>query len=220
MIKKQGHLEMMSKEDLSATFGDSWDYDHESATLSAGDGGSKGGSLYSSPSFDWSSSSELTKNLIKVSVTGVVFMIESGVFDKLKRLPWDWSDNDDCLFLQTSPDLFEIVLNHLIFESFPVSLNRADIEELEPMAIVLGLRKLETHLVMLNKHLHWGSRRRFSQRSGSSLILTKSMRSPSYATHLHKMSASTRHWAIARTFFAKKQHRTLEEVILDADCLS
>ena len=135
-------------------------------------------------------------------------MLESHVFDKLKRLPWEWSAAETCLFMSMTPELFEVILNHLIFETFPVTLDKTDIEELEPMAIALGLHKLQAHLQMLLKHGHWSHGRR-RQRPAAATRNTRDKTSKS----------SNRHWDVARKIFLNKQkHRSLDgQAMFDAE---
>ena len=138
-------------------------------------------------------------------------MLESHVFDKLRRLPWEWSASENCLFMSMTPELFEVILNHLIFGTFPVTLDKTDIEELEPMAIALGLHKLQAHLQMLLKHGHWNHGRR-RQRS---ITTTRN-------TGDKMTKTSNRHWDMARKIFVnKKKHRSLDhQAMLDAEYLS
>jgi hypothetical protein len=216
MMKSKYQSGRMLKPVPSTTFGDSWDYDHDVSTTT----GSQADSLATSPSFDWSASSTALTKLVQVSVTGVIFKIDSVVFNKLKRLPWECSSTDNCLFLPTSPDLFEILLNHLIFESFPIVLKKTDIEELEPMAIVLGLHKLESHLTMLNKHTHWGNRSRRQVVPVTTKIMDPLGRTK-FPSKANTVGGSSRHWEIARDFFIQKKYRTVhDQAMLNAECLS
>ena len=208
MFTSRASARHLIKHAPSSTFGDSWDYDHETSTTAGADDSHYESSLETNPSFDLSTTSQPTTKLVPVSVTGVQFMLESHVFDKLKRLPWEWSATETCLFLSMSPELFEIILNHLVFETFPVTLDKTDIEELEPMATALGLYKLQGHLHMLFKHGHWSHGRRRQQ--------------PTRNNGDKTIKGSTYHWEKARRLFVnKKKHNSLHDhAMLNAEYLS
>jgi hypothetical protein len=83
---------------------------------------------------------------VEVHVSGCRFTIPATTYAKLRVLPWEGSRS---ITLRTCPKLFEIILNHLLFDSFPDvrSLSVSDVEELEPMAILLELHGLVDHLL-------------------------------------------------------------------------
>jgi hypothetical protein len=83
---------------------------------------------------------------VEVLVSGCRFTIPATTYAKLRGLPWEGSRSST---LRTCPKLFEIILNHLLFDSFPDvrSLSVSDVEELEPMAILLELNGLVDHLL-------------------------------------------------------------------------
>lgn len=111
---------------------------------------------------------------VRVSVSGVIFKLQPEIFLQLEKLPWQWSRCNQLFSLQTSPDLFEIILNHLLYGSIPCvkSLNQADLEELEPMALLLGLTEL--HEELQDKRGRGGRRH-----STASLVESKSLLSSS-----------------------------------------
>jgi hypothetical protein len=138
---------------------DSWDYD--STIVSAT-------SSFTDPSYDENdhhhhrhhssasiSSSSMTPAFatddIHIQVSGASFILNPAVFQKLEKLPWtviNFNDNNVMYSLGTSPDLFEILVNYVLFESLPDMklLSQSDIEELEPMVLITGLQGLQNHL--------------------------------------------------------------------------
>jgi hypothetical protein len=92
---------------------------------------------------------------IHIQVSGASFILNPTVFRQLEKLPWSInvnnSNNDEnhvVYSLGASPDLFEIMLNYVLFESLPnvKLLSQSDIEELEPMVLITGLQGLQNHL--------------------------------------------------------------------------
>jgi hypothetical protein len=90
---------------------------------------------------------------IHIQVSGASFILNPTVFRQLEKLPWSLvnntnDDNNVVYSLGTSPDLFEILLNYVLFESLPNMklLSQSDIEELEPMVLITGLQGLQNHL--------------------------------------------------------------------------
>lgn len=86
---------------------------------------------------------------IHVSVSGVIFAVDQEMFKRLERLPWNFREGGAAYFhLDTSPVLFEMILNFVMFGTLPDmhKLTLADIEELEPLAALLELRELQQHL--------------------------------------------------------------------------
>jgi hypothetical protein len=106
-------------------------------------------------------------SLLRLNVSGTTFCVEPKVFRLLERLPWKTeesvlipaaSGNDpppddhhhqyhDC-HLSTAPQLFEIILSHVLYGSFPDvrQLRVADVEELEPLVMILELTSLHRFL--------------------------------------------------------------------------
>jgi hypothetical protein len=148
---------------------DSWDYDGDSNNMvSATSSFTTDTSL--APSCDEndphhhhrsssaSSSSSFTAPVfatddIHIQVSGASFILNPTVFRQLENLPWslvsNCNDENNVVYsLGTSPDLFEIVLNYVLFESLPNMklLSQSDIEELEPMVLITGLQGLQNHL--------------------------------------------------------------------------
>lgn len=145
---------------------DSWDYD--SSMISATSSFTTDTSL--APSHDENaprhrrhhSSTSLKSSLtvpvfatddIHIQVSGSSFLLNPTVFRQLEKLPWSLvnntnDDNNVVYSLGTSPDLFEIILNYVLFESLPSLklLSKSDIEELDPMVIITGLQGLQNHL--------------------------------------------------------------------------
>lgn len=107
---------------------------------------------------------------IHLSVSGVIFSVSPFIFERLEKLPWQWPGNDGAsnrfFYLLTSPDIFEMLLNFIMFGSVPSlsKMSASDIEELEPMAAVLELYDLQRHLEKKN---HASSYRRASAGGGS-----------------------------------------------------
>lgn len=161
---------------------DSWDFSvgasGSTATATDDDAGSL--SIQTAPSLEDKTDckGKGCKN-VHVSVSGVVFSIESSIFKKLEPLPWKLISGTDLLptptasvqssspvhgkgyessrignhsslyfHLDTSPVLFEMLLNFLIFGTLPVfkELSISDIEELEPLAMLLELHEIQDHL--------------------------------------------------------------------------
>ena len=99
---------------------------------------------------------------IHVSISGVLFSLDPPTFDKLRKLPWQTdeatsssaNDDDDVdvdcpvasYSLSTSPELFDILVHHVLFGTLPPSMAEHDMEELEIMALSLGLQGLAQHL--------------------------------------------------------------------------
>lgn len=135
----------------SLTVGDSWDYDISTKTTQ---------SWSENLDYSFSEDTEIVQpERIRVSVMGTPFMIEPHVFETLSRLPWQ-SDHQGSYCLNTSPELFEILLDYLVYHSLPDKMSKNDIEELEPMAIVMGLDDLENHLQIMQKKPSWRTSRR------------------------------------------------------------
>jgi hypothetical protein len=84
---------------------------------------------------------------VEVHVSGCRFTIPAATFAKLRVLPWEKGSRSNTL--RTCPKLFEIILNHMLFDTFPDvrSLSVSDVEELEPMALLLELNGLVDHLL-------------------------------------------------------------------------
>jgi len=85
---------------------------------------------------------------VTVLVSGTPFNLHPKLFAKMARLPWQLTSKEGKYSLTTSPDIFEILLNYLLFDILPDSnqLSTAELEELEPMALILELYPLEQHL--------------------------------------------------------------------------
>ena len=86
-------------------------------------------------------------NTVHVVVSGTHFSVDHDVFSKLKNLPWENSPDGSMQTLGTSAGLFEIVLNFLLFKTLPDarSISSVEKEELEVMALQLGLTELASH---------------------------------------------------------------------------
>jgi hypothetical protein len=148
---------------------DSWDYDNDdsnmvSATSSFTTDTSLAPSCNESDSHHHRSTSSASfsnsfmvpvfaTDDIHIQVSGVSFILNPTIFRQLEKLPWSLvnntnDDNKMVYSLGTDPDLFEIVLNYVLFESLPNMklLSQSDIEELEPMVMILGLQVLQNHL--------------------------------------------------------------------------
>jgi hypothetical protein len=100
---------------------------------------------------------------ITVSISGVKFSLNQCTFEKLRQLPWQ-SEGGNCggplmghnegkdmvsYSLSTSPELFDILVHHVLFGALPHALTEHDIEELEVMALSLGLTDLVNHLLVM-----------------------------------------------------------------------
>jgi hypothetical protein len=120
--------------------------------------------------------------MVVVSIAGVLFSLDAVTFDKIRSLPWQAAattdhptdDDDDHVqySLSTSPELFDVLVHHVLFGSLPTvaSLRRwseADQEELEIMALSLSLTELAEHMVVPRGD-GGGHRRRGLLRSRSS----------------------------------------------------
>jgi hypothetical protein len=134
----------------SLAFGDSWNYDHSTASPESWN------EQHLEATLSEDTETAPPSKLVHVSVMGAPFMLEPIVFEKLSRLPWQSNDTGlDCFSLNTSPELFEVLINHVIYKTLPNNLSQNDIEELEPMAILLGLQVLENHLQLIQKKFKW-----------------------------------------------------------------
>jgi hypothetical protein len=147
---------------------DSWDYDGDSnnmvsATSSFTTDTSLAPSCDENDSHQHSSSASAKNSFtapvfatddIYIQVSGVSFILNPNVFRQLEKLPWSLvnntnNDGNNVMYsLGTSPDLFEIILNYVLFESLPnlKLLSQSEIEELEPMVLITGLQGLQNHL--------------------------------------------------------------------------
>ena len=147
---------------------DSWDYDASTASGAASlITSSFSGEEDLSLSGTGQSSGFNDKNdyLLRLSVSGKTFCVEPAVFHKLERLPWKTAatspqaaptsnkndlddDNYHDFYLRTAPELFEIILSHVLYGSFPDvrQMRTADVEELEPLVMVLELHELQRYL--------------------------------------------------------------------------
>jgi len=155
----------------------------------------------SSEDLDFSKESTDNKSSnVHVSVSGVIFAIDPTIFKRMEPLPWNLSSNDgdkvaasykpnsgtSCgayFNLDTSPVLFEMLLNFLMFGTFPdmSRLSPGDIEELEPLAALLALRELQHHL---EKNARRGSFRFRRQQSKSCFSQKKGDASTNIASKL------------------------------------
>lgn len=104
---------------------------------------------------------------IAVAVSGQLYFLQPLVFAKLRKLPWTVPSPMTNFFsrlprsptpiqysLRTAPHLFDILLNYVDSGSLPdlTTLRTADLEELEPLVMLLQLPVLQKHL-----HLQqWG----------------------------------------------------------------
>ena len=120
---------------------------------------------------------------VHVSVSGMIFAVDAHIFKRLEALPWQLASkegnkvaasyrpipahNNNChafFSLETSPVLFEMLLNFLMFGTLPDLhlLDLCDVEELEPLAALLNLDELQHHL---EKKIHRGTYRMRRQRN-------------------------------------------------------
>jgi len=138
---------------------DSWDFSAtgtEGSTISTKNTGTEedagsNSSLQTAPSMEdrIKNSCNGKSSNIHVSVSGVIFAVDQEMFKRLERLPWNFREGGAAYFhLDTSPVLFEMILNFVMFGTLPDlhKLTLADIEELEPLAALLELRELQQHL--------------------------------------------------------------------------
>lgn len=90
---------------------------------------------------------------IDVSISGVRFSLDQSTFEKLRQLPWQLEQgafsNQVSYSLSTSPELFDILVHHVLFGALPHAMTEHDIEELEVMALSLGLLDLSNHLSVM-----------------------------------------------------------------------
>ena len=133
---------------------------------------------------DFSKENSATKSCsVHVSVSGVIFAVDPPIFHRLEPLPWKLSNgegnkvaaayrptstsNNFCAYftLDTSPVLFEMLLNFLMFSTLPdlTQLDLGDVEELEPLAVLLSLPELHFHL---EKKMRRGPYRFRTQKNG------------------------------------------------------
>ncbi|GAX25658.1 hypothetical protein FisN_15Lh026 [Fistulifera solaris] len=111
----------------------------------------------------------LSPELIPVTVSGQLYSLEPHLFDKLRRLPWTIPSPTTSFFsrlprnaapiqysLRTAPYLFDILVSYVQSGSLPdlTTLRTADLEELEPLVMLLKLPVLQKHLQLQQ----WGMR--------------------------------------------------------------
>ena len=86
------------------------------------------------------------RSAVHVLVSGHHFSVDQDVFSQLQKLPWQKS-SDGTPGLRASADMFEIVLNYLVFKTLPDtnSMSPGDKDGLELMALKLGLTELSSH---------------------------------------------------------------------------
>ena len=136
---------------------DSWDYDGSGGDPSLAITNSLSGeeSIFSLSSTGTGQSSAFksqSDHLVRLNVSGTTFCVEPHVFSKLEPLPWTAAthnaDDHHDFYLSTAPELFEMILGHVLYGSFPDvrQLRTADVEELEPLVMLLGLQSLQRHL--------------------------------------------------------------------------
>jgi hypothetical protein len=107
--------------------------------------------------------------LIPVTVSGQLYSLEPNLFDKLRRLPWTIPSPTTSFFsrlprnaapiqysLRTAPYLFDILVRYVQSGSLPdlTTLRTADLEELEPLVMLLQFPVLQKHLQLQQ----WGMR--------------------------------------------------------------
>lgn len=89
-----------------------------------------------------------------------ILVKECNLREEKSTSPRDRAD----LFLRTTPQIFEILYNHAVYGTLPDlrSMCVADMEELEPLVLLLGMKHLEKHLtshmmIMGNRYhqYHW-----------------------------------------------------------------
>lgn len=143
-------LNMASSEPIDLLSFDSWEF---SAEVTEATVLTEESSLFTVPSVEEGETNTVffKSGNIQVSVSGVIFSLSASVFEQMDKLPWKWSglDKVGIFYLHTSPVLFEMLLNHVTFGTLPVlaDLSTADVEELEPLALLLDLHVLRKHLV-------------------------------------------------------------------------
>jgi hypothetical protein len=160
---------------------DSWEFSATTEGFSSASTTKEECSLVTTSSFDTSldsattytttsqTQSSITTPTIQVSVSGVIFSVEPSIFERLEKLPWKWSGDNKVAHgrvvnatsganvnpsfdLHTSPVLFEMLLNFLMFGSLPVcsEMSSSDCEELELLTAIVGLNGLHKHLEKKN----------------------------------------------------------------------
>jgi hypothetical protein len=137
---------------------------------------------------------------IHIQVSGASFILNPTVFRQLEKLPWSLvnntnDDNNVVYSLGTSPDLFEIILNYVLFESLPNTklLSQSDIEELEPMVLITGLQGLQNHLEKKDlriKFLRGPSFRRNASTAVPAQQLHQQLERHISANNMHKKGSS------------------------------
>lgn len=158
---------------------------------------------------------------INVSISGVLFSLDQPTFDKLRKLPWqtdeatsssanddDDDDDVDCpvasYSLSTSPELFDILVHHVLFGTLPPSMAEHDMEELEIMALSLGLQGLAQHLQVAQP--------RPSRRSGKKTLST----SANYKVSAVRSWAAVKRWSSAGALVKKAKNKTKKKTNKDA----
>lgn len=90
------------------------------------------------------------RNTVSVAVSGHFFSLDQRIFHQLKKLPW--KSDGGRITLRASPELFEIIVNFLLFKMLPNAklLSSHDKEELENMVQLLDLTELACHIMGRN----------------------------------------------------------------------
>ena len=138
---------------------------------------------------------------VPVSISGVIFTLDPSTFDKLRKLPWKPSDAEDesaAFSLSTSPELFDVLVHHVLFGTLPPAMAEHDMEELEIMALSLGLQSLAQHV----SNSQPTQRRSFLRRQTSC---------PMHKTSAVRSWASMKRWSSTGRLVVQKKMETAQK---------
>lgn len=151
MMNLPMHIRKQSHQTDLLTFS-SWDFSSQAPSIHDEEFSLDSNSLLTHTSIDEQeiATPQSANKKLTVSVSGSVFSLDPILFRKLERLPWRHVDpaHGGGYSLDTSPDLFEKLINFIENGSLPVlkKISTSDKEELEYLAAVLELHGLQDHL--------------------------------------------------------------------------
>jgi hypothetical protein len=165
--------------------------------------------------------------LIPVTVSGQLYSLEPHLFDKLRRLPWTIPSPTTSFFsrlprnsapiqysLRTAPYLFDILINYVQSGSLPdlTTLRTADLEELEPLVMLLQLPVLQKHLQLQQ----WGMRMSASGPPPTTASRNESSNSDSEQNcsneNLNSLAIQSAEYSLDTSVAARHKHAFLQKI--------